>query len=84
MKQYHPKKLPSKKVTTIVEVTGKREAVIYRLLLLSCARGGQLYSLLHAPTAVVLSNTIKGASCISKYYIDISMKLIHLQEVMCN
>ena len=64
---------------------GKRVAVIYRVLPMSCARLRQLYSLLHAPThlvtAVVLSNTIKGALCTSRYYIDIRMKLIHLQRL---
>jgi hypothetical protein len=88
MKQHHLTKLLSKKVTTIVDVIGKREAVIYRVLPLSCARVRQLYlldSLLHAPThlmtAVVLSNTMKGARCIYLYYIDIRMTLIHLQRL---
>lgn len=85
MKQYHLRKLLPEKVTTIVDVIGKREAVIHRMLPLSCARVRQLClldSLLYAPThlvtAVVLSNTIKGALCISRYYTDIRMTLIHL------
>lgn len=71
-----------KKATATVDVIGKREPVIYRVLLLSCARVRQL---LHAPTHIVtaalLSNTIEGAFCIARYYIEIRMTLIHLQRL---
>ena len=82
-----------KKVTTIVDVIGKRDNMLHCMLPLSCPRVEQLYlleSLLHPPThivtAVVISNTTKETPCISRYYTGIGMTLIHLQRLCmrCN
>ena len=76
------RKLLSKKATATVDVIGKREPMIYRVLPLSCARVRQLLRApTHVVTAAVLSNTIEGAFCIDRYYIEIRMTLIHLQRL---